>query len=102
MLWYSIKLLFLLLLCGVAVINANNYTSFGAGVISMMIAGMALLFVILMFTKSAKTDGPEGLMYFPHIVICALSVILIWSYYAYSNWDTLNLTQIVKVKTLTK
>lgn len=98
MLWYSIKLLFLFLLCGVAVINANSYTPFGAGVISMMIAGVALLFVILMYT----TDGPEGFKYFPYAVICALSVILIWSYYACSNWDTLNLTQIVKAKPLTK
>ena len=98
MLWYSIKLLFLILLCGAAVINANSYTSFGIGVISMMIAGVALIFVILVFA----TDGPEGLKYFPYAVICALSFILIWGYYAYSNWDTLNLTQIVKAKPLTK
>lgn len=95
---YWFKFSILLLLCCAAVVYADRYTALGAGAISMVFAAAGIIYGVKLVAK----DGPEGLMFFPHIVICVLGFVSIWAYYFYSNWGTASLMQIFKATPLLK
>lgn len=95
---YWFKFSILLLVCCAAVAYADRYTALGAGVISIAFAAVGIVYSVKLVAK----DGPEGFIFFPHIVICMLGFVSIWAYYFYSNWGSTNLMQIFKAAPLFK